>query len=194
MDYPKPIDTQVEPIFLTTAAEYRRQYGKVPLLTSAVWGIANQILAGPVKVRQRMTVKKLYCFNGAAVSGNCDIALFGPAGRLTVGGSNWMNPQWRLTAAGSTAQAGISVWQAFDIPDFIIPPGMYWIAYGLDNITGAVTRLDTLAANMNQLGHLVNALSLQASGIPIFDNNAGVPLATLAAAASYPLLALGGIA
>lgn len=192
MDFPKPEDTQVEPIFLTTAAEYRRQYGKVPLLTSAVWGQANDILAAPVKVRRRMTVKKLYCFNGAAVSGNCDIALFGPYGRFAVSGSYWMTPRWRLTSAGSTAQAGISVWQAFNVADFVIPPGMYWIAYGLDNITGAVTRLATQAANMNQLAYLVNANRLQTTGIPISDNNAGIPLQTYTA--EYPLLALGGIA
>lgn len=93
--------------------------------TASAWPSASMAIYVPVRVRQPAVVKKLAISNGAAVSGNVDMAVYNAAGT-------------RLVTVGGTTQAGTSTEQVFDVTDTLLLPGMYYIAGVLDNTTGQV--------------------------------------------------------
>lgn len=174
MDWPLPPDL-AEPIFLSNVEDWLKETGIAPLVTSAPWGTANAALLTPVTVRNRMTVKQLYAFNGATVSGNCEIGLY-----ESVISSRSLIPGELLVGAGPVGQAGTDAWQAFNVTDMVIAAGVYWLSYKLDNTTGAVTRLATFTfPGIGEFG-LGNIRQTGGGGYPL----------TL----SVPLMAIGGIA
>lgn len=150
-DWPNSKHDEFEPPFLTNVPNWYEFSGLAPLHTSAVWHNANSTIYTPVLVQRKRTVKRLYAFNGAAVSGNCSIALYSSSAQYDgspperYGYVALQLPYTRLTASGSVAQAGTNVWQAFDVADVVLAPGLYWLAYALDNTTGAVMRLASVA-------------------------------------------------
>lgn len=96
--------------------------------TSATWPTANRITYVPVPCPGPFTLTKLAFENGTAVSGNLDIGLYTPEGT-------------RIVSTGSTAQAGIGLWQEIDVTDTQLAPGWYYLAAVLDNTTGTHLRL-----------------------------------------------------
>ena len=96
---------------------------------SATYPSANLAIAIPVKVTETITVKKLWCMNGATASGNINMALYNSAFILVAG-----------TETGSTAQVGTNVTQEFTITPTGITPGLYYIAIAMDNTTGTLFR------------------------------------------------------
>lgn len=96
-------------------------------LTSGVWATANAARLHPITLSKQVTVYQMATLNGTAVSGNIDIGIY----------DNNLN---RLVSAGSTAQAGISSVQTFDVTDTVLPAGDYYLAISMDNTTGTVFR------------------------------------------------------
>lgn len=181
MDWPfNPVIS--DPPVLNNASEWLRQTGLAPLATSAIWTTASQSVATMVRVRQKMTVKKLYAFNGAAVSGNACIGLYQQHSL----GSNSFD---RLITSGSVGQAGVSQWQEFNTTDTVIGPGIYWLAYNLDNITGQVTRLVALAGS-----GLEQRLGNVRIGTATFLLPNPETFVTPTGDRAVPLLAMGGVA
>ena len=92
---------------------------------SGTWPAANRAIYIPFTLYGPETVRKMFCGNGGAVSGNVDVGIYNAAGT-------------RLVSSGSTAQASINVLQVFDITDTTIGPGYYYMALALDNTTGTI--------------------------------------------------------
>lgn len=117
--------------------------------TSAAWPSANRAIFVPFNVYHTLTIVQMLVFNGATASGNIDVGLY------DLGGA-------RLVSIGSTAQAGTSAYQAFDITDTTLNPGQYYMGVALDNATGTLNRWSANAAEWRGLG-----LQQMASAFPL---------------------------
>ncbi len=95
------------------------------LPASIVWPTANKAIYVPFTLNVAETALKLFCGNGAVVSGNVDVGVYTAAGA-------------RVISSGSTAQSGTSVLQVFDTADTLLVPGYYYFAMAVDNITAEV--------------------------------------------------------
>lgn len=103
------------------------------LNASIAWPVANLAIYEPSIIYQPLTIVKMSILNGTAVSGNVDIGIYDAGGA-------------KLVTAGSTAQAGTSAIQTFDITDTLLRPGLYYMALALDNTTGTVEGVSGLTA------------------------------------------------
>lgn len=97
---------------------------------STAWPTSNLAMFFPVEVYQPITIVKMMVNNGTAVSGNIDVGIYDASGNKRV-------------SAGSTAQAGTSAIQIFDITDTLLFPGLYYMAVALDNTTGTLSGWST---------------------------------------------------
>lgn len=82
---------------------------------SAVWPTANTAIYVPLNLPTGYLVKRLWCLNGGTAAGNIDIGIYDAAGN-------------RLTSSGAVAQAGTNAIQHFDITDYLLAPGSYYMA------------------------------------------------------------------
>lgn len=103
--------------------------GNAAAAVSATYPTADLAIAMPIKVTEAITVKKLWCLNGATVSGNINMALYNSAFILVAG-----------SETGSTAQAGTNVIQEFTITPTGLTPGLYYVSLVMDNTTGTLFR------------------------------------------------------
>ncbi|HEY6009418.1 MAG TPA: hypothetical protein VIU40_13920 [Geobacteraceae bacterium] len=189
MDFPLPQGI-VDPIFFSTAAEYRRLTGKAPIRSSGVMnpsGVDGP--AAPVWVNRPFTVKRLYAFNGAVVGGANTVSIV--LMQAPSAPAAYLKPYRVITGAMQQTPSGTNVWQSFDVTDAKIPPGLYWLGLVTSSATHQVMRLETQTTS-NVLGVIAGAFRL----------NTGVPFTTVDDAYvtppddtyGYPLLAMGGIA
>lgn len=88
----------------------------------AAIGTANLARGYPFWLPEPVVVQKLWCYNGATLGGNVDVGIYSEDGRL-------------LVSAGSTAQAGASVLQEFDVTDTIIGRGRFYLALATSSTT-----------------------------------------------------------
>ena len=93
-------------------------------LTDNVYVAANRAIYVPFYLPESFTVQKVWWINGAAVSGNVDVAVYTAAGA-------------RQISAGSTAMAGASAIQAVDVADTALAAGDYYLAFACDNTTAS---------------------------------------------------------
>jgi hypothetical protein len=94
---------------------------------SAVWPSTNLAIFVPFRISQPISANLLWVANGAAVSGNVDVGIYDVAGT-------------RLVSSGSTAQAGVSVIQTFNIADTWLGAGLFYLAMAMNNTTGTTLR------------------------------------------------------
>jgi hypothetical protein len=122
--------------------------------TSVVWPTANLALFVPVPCPGPFIIRRLAWENGSAVSGNVDMGVYTSEGQLVV-------------STGSTAQAGTSVFQAVNITDTLIPPGLYYLALVLNNGTGQFARGSVSNGAMRALGayEMASAFALPSSSV-----------------------------
>lgn len=92
---------------------------------STAYPLANRAIYIPFSMSARRTLRKLFCWNGAAVSGNVDMGIYDHSGV-------------RLQSNGPVAQAGINSIQVFNITDTRLTEGMFYMAIWLDNIIGTL--------------------------------------------------------
>lgn len=174
---------QDTPVFITNASFYWEKTGVAIDEVSRAFSIANRGCSTPIFVPSRMTVKKLYCYNGATVSGNISLGLY----EWTKFAGGW-TPGFatRIVTSGAVAQAGTSQWQIVDIADIILEPGFYLLAISCDNITSTFVMLSNQPASV-----IERAANLGVSSAhPLADTTFFSRGTTF----RYPLLALGGIA
>lgn len=136
---------------------------------SLAWGTANQARYVPFWLPQPYTVVKLLAYNGATAAGNTDIGVYDASG----------NERISIAAA---AQAGLNVWQEFDVTDTTLEAGLYYI--GLLNTTTTGTYF---AWNSKEIGRAAGVFS-QAVGAGTLPT----PTATFAAldAAVVPIVGM----
>lgn len=138
---------------------------------SAVWPTSNRAFYSPIYIDRPGIVTKFWLLNGASVAGNVDIGLYRSDYTL-------------ISSKGSTAQAGTNVIQEFDVTDFAVTQGVYFLGVVLSNTGGAVVRV-----NQNALGFLSAAgMTEQTSAFPLPST------ATPAAAAVGCIATVAGIA
>jgi hypothetical protein len=118
-------------------------------LASAVYTSASRAYYYPIEVNDFVTVTMMALFNGATVSGNVDVGIYDVNGK-------------RLVSAGSTAQAGASTIQTFDVTDTALEPGDYYLAMACDNITATFFCYKPNAQIMEAFGTW-----MQATAIPL---------------------------
>src|SRR3972149_4026032 len=126
--------------------------GTMGVPASAVWPTANKALYVPFRIGKPVLVKKLFLINGATVSGNVDVGIYDAAGT-------------RLISAGSTAQAGASALQQFDIADTLLGWGLFYMALAVRNVTA--TALGTATLVFSELHHLGMGMPTSAF-LPLF--------------------------
>lgn len=112
--------------------------------TSSTWVTANTAVYLPFVVYQPLTVVKMAVINGTVVSGNIDVGIYDTG-------------QHRLVSKGSTAQAGTSAIQSFDITDTLLQPGEYYAAVAMDNTTGTLSQYQTSVTLAGAAGCLSQA-------------------------------------
>lgn len=136
---------------------------------SATWPTANRAIYMYFAVQTPITVTKLFCYNGAVVSGNVAMAIFDAVGT-------------RIVTTGSVAQAGTNALQEFDITDTVLFPDLYILGLQCDNTTATFFRTQ-LGATYLALGAAVTG------GAPTFPFPATVTVA-LVNADYVPLVGL----
>lgn len=140
--------------------------------TSAAWTAVNRALYLPLYIDRPGIVTKLLAYNGATAAGNVDIGLYD---------RNYN----RIVSKGSTAQAGTSVLQEFDVTDFSIVPGVYFVGLAASLTTTTffmcVTNISGYLGGMG-ITQEASALPLPATATPVQVGSAvvQVPVAGIA--------------
>jgi hypothetical protein len=153
------------------AAVGQSSTGSLQNLASAAWTAANRAIYIPFAVTRPLVVAQLYVFNGATVSGNSDCGVYDAVGT-------------RVVSSGSTAQAGTTAYQVFNVTDTLLGPGVFYLALALNNTTGTVRRVV-----------MGSALSAQTLGMAMQETAFPLPAtATLAALTvdTIPMVGLTG--
>lgn len=94
---------------------------------SVAWPAANDAILIPISIRFPCIVHRMYAINGVTVSGNIDVGIYAEDGTLIV-------------SSGSTAQAGTTAPQYFNITDTFLGPGNYYMGIAKDDTTGTLRR------------------------------------------------------
>lgn len=110
-------------------------------LASAVFPTANKVLYIPIRIPSPIKILQLYTHNGATASGNVDIGIYAKDGT-------------KIVSSGSTAQAGTSVDQLFNVTDTQLGRGLFYIGLTLSNTTGTFTRAAPSLATLKAIGLL----------------------------------------
>jgi len=119
---------------------------------AAAYPTANQAIFVPFRIAHPIVVTQLFALVNSS-SGNIDMGIYDAFGT-------------KIVSIGSTAMAGSSVLQAFNITDTKIGPGLFYLAIALDNNTGQLIRVTfTAAAAMKALGlaEMATAFALPAT-------------------------------
>lgn len=173
------------PVFQTNIEEWVRRTGIAPTYASVSTGYANVGVYCPVWVEHQFTVKKLYCLNGATPAGNVQMSLLG-SGIWDVGYMGQLYPDFNpATNSAIVAQAGSNIWQAFDIPDTIVTPGMWWLGWSAESASAQIQAVYSFTAGGGEA--ILGGLFGTAFPIGHQFSVGGVTFA-------MPILAMGGIA
>ena len=93
--------------------------------SSAIWPVANRAIFVPILIHQPYIVQSMFTLNGATAAGNTDVGIYTEGGVL-------------LVSSGSTAQAGTTVAQSFNVTDTLLLPGVYYMACAKNDIVGTI--------------------------------------------------------
>jgi hypothetical protein len=103
----------------------------------ATGGVNNRVLYVPFTLRESVTAKKMFWYNGTTpLSNHVDVGIYDET-------------QAKLVSTGSTVQTGASVTQEVDIADTVIPAGRNWMAFVTDVISSN-TFLGALSVSQHQ--------------------------------------------
>lgn len=133
---------------------------------SLAFPASNDALMVPFYLNNAVTIKRLWTANGGTASGNIDVGIYS-------------RDSERIVSSGSTAQSGTNGLQFFDVTDFVLGPGKYYMAVAMDNTTGTLFRTNTVVVRLLMLG-----MAKQASAFPLPASITPAPLT----AAYLPLI------
>jgi len=123
--------------------------------SSAAWPAANDALFVPFNLSRPAFVQRMYVANGATASGNIDVGIY------TYDGG-------RIVSIGSTAQAGTSALQFFNITDTLLKPDRYYMAVAKNDTTGTVRRFNTTIIRQQQMGVVKMATAFALPAVATF--------------------------
>lgn len=92
---------------------------------STAWPANDLAIYVPLTIQRTVTLIQAFVSNGATVSGNFDVGLFGASGT-------------KLVSTGSTAQAGVSTIQTVNTTDYIATPGRYYLGLSVSTTVATV--------------------------------------------------------
>ncbi|HEY6009416.1 MAG TPA: hypothetical protein VIU40_13910 [Geobacteraceae bacterium] len=180
-DFPAESPTEY-PVFYTNVERWLELTGRPPSYASTARNKTGSVYT-PVIVRSRFTLKKLWALNGATPGGAAQMALYHP--QVTLSG---LTPGVIAAKSEILTQAGISSWQAFDVPDKVLAPGLYFLAWGNDTTTATVQQLFAVfnaAAGELALGGIITGGTWPLSTtVSLGETTSEV----------VPILAMGGVA
>ena len=140
--FPASRSTTIAPVFTIDAVS---NFGVIPNIAlsnaSATWPTANKILYIPFRLSEPITVQQLLLHNGAAVSGNVEMAIYSEDGT-------------RIVTSGSTAQAGTTAIQLLNITDTLLGRGAFYFGVSLNNVTGELNRVAPVLGLCQMIGLL----------------------------------------
>jgi hypothetical protein len=137
MTFPRAADLNIQPV-MNNIEHFIRATGKSPALSSGAWSSANMAIYTPCYSSRGWWAREIGAYHGSAVSGNKDLGIYLPDAEGKPGDA--------LYRLGSTAMATTNTLVHHSISVYV-PPGIFYLAMALDNTTGQVIRLVTLAAN-----------------------------------------------
>lgn len=108
---------------------------------TGAWPVANLAIFIPLPIAAPFVATQMWVCNGGTVSGNIDVGIYTAEGALVV-------------SKGSTAHAGTTQDQTFDITDTLLNPGLYYLAVALDNNVGIIWHTVHPANNARMMGVL----------------------------------------
>lgn len=131
----------------------------------ATFPASNRAIAIPFTNTESITVVKMWALNGGVVSGNIDIGIYD-------------EDFAKVVTIGSTAQAGVSIIQEFNIADTVLAAGRYYMVVAMDNTTGELARYSTGVENQKSLGlfQMASAFALPTTLTPADVASAYVPV------------------
>lgn len=137
---------------------------------SAAYPSANLAIYVPFMLAERATVTQMWCINGTTANSNIDVGVYAST---AAGG-----PGPRIISKGPTAQSGTSVFQAFDITDTVLAPGIYYMAISCSATTGTFFAVAPNAEFLRAFGVLqqASAGTLPASATPATMAQAYLPV------------------
>lgn len=115
------------------------------LPAAVAWGTALYAIYIPITIPVPFTVYKMAVLNGATVAGNVDVGIY----------DRWGN---RLVSMGSTAMAGVSTVQSFDVADTVLTPANYFFAFVSDSTTATFSCVTLAAQGQRASGVQVQTL------------------------------------
>lgn len=128
-DYGYPTLVTIQPHSMESVGRQMRTAGgaagALSSAASTVYPTTNLALFVPFSIEVPITVAKMFSYNGATASGNIDVGIYDEKGT-------------KIVSSGSTAQAGTSVIQEFDVTDTILGAGLFYLAVAMDNTTGTL--------------------------------------------------------
>lgn len=152
----------------STAAEHMLLTG-FSMGTNGTWPAANRALYVPVIVETTVTAFQMGIIVGVS-SGNIDVGIYDEKFA-------------RVVSMGSTAVAAAG-FQAFDIADTVLIPGVYYLAMCVDNTTASFPRAGVLAEHLRANGvqqQAVGAVTLPNPMVPANPASAYLPALSVSA-------------
>jgi len=139
---------------------------------SVAWSTANKAIYFPLRLSKPFPVRLLWWANGAAVSGNVDVGVFGA------------DLSTKIVSTGAVAQAGVSTVQsaAPSPAPFWLPPGQYYLGLSASSTTATFQMPSATIAQLIQLGvgEQLTAHPLPATATAVRVSAVKLPLCGLA--------------
>lgn len=109
---------------------------------STAWPTANLAFYWPIMIGSACLVTSFFVANGATAANQVDIGLYASDGT-------------RISSTGATAQAGTTAIQTIDVTDFMVGPGLYYLALTADNVAVTVRALALGSAEFGRVAGLL---------------------------------------
>lgn len=125
------------------------QYGS----TTTAWTTANLAVYQAVIVQEVVTITHMAVFVVTA-AGNIDVGIYTESGT-------------KLVSSGSTAVAGTSAIQSFDVTDTTLNKGLYWIACACSSTSAVLRASPGLVSSTNGATAPARGVMAETSAVPL---------------------------
>lgn len=101
--------------------------GALGVFSGAIWPLADLAILVPFRLSSPCKAQVIAVINGGAASGNVDAGIYDCVGT-------------KLVSAGSVAMSGTNAIQSFDVGDTLLGPGLFYMAFVVNNVTAQFIR------------------------------------------------------
>ncbi len=161
-----------DPINAVISSHSRFSYGAIQvefnvsaIPATATWPTANLGLFIPFFLPCRFVLRRMFCLNGSAVSGNIDLGVYSMDGS-------------KIVSAGSTAHSGTSTVQIVTVTETVLAPGRYYMALSCSNTTSQFLRQSIGVLGAQNGGIVQAATQVPLANLPTFasPSNTFIPV------------------